>query len=382
MFFLKSEISFSSLNTRGLKDNTKRKAIFLFCKGLKANCFFLQETHSSEEDTTFWKNQWGDNIIFSHGSNRSGGVAICFYRFPGTLITSKGDNNGHWITAVVNLEGNLALLINIYGYNDTAQNKLLLETLTDIISEYKNSFAISFTLVGGDFNMVIDEWLDRCPSAYNTFHHNNLMKNFIDANSLVDVWRENNTDSRQFTWIKPNGRARSRIDFWLTTPEITNLVDESSISTAPLTDHCVINITLKPQNLTSRKGYWKFNAELLNNDEYVEEVKSLFDKIINDDEIDTYCKKWEYFKFKVRNLSIKFSKLLCKQQREIELKLVQELNKYSQKVPLSDEDTTKLVELQTNLDTLFTKRAQGAYVRSRAKWIEQGEKNSSYFFLA
>lgn len=140
-------------------------------------------------------------------------MAICFYRFPGTVITSKCDNNGHWITAVVNLEGNLAILINIYSYNDTAQNKLLLETLTDTISEYKNSFAISFTLVGGDFNMVIDEWLDRCPSTYDTFHHNNLMKKFINANSLVDVWRENNADSRKFTWIKPNGRARSRIDF-------------------------------------------------------------------------------------------------------------------------------------------------------------------------
>lgn len=106
----------------------------------------------------------------------------------------------------------------------------------------------------------------------------------------------------------------------------TNLVAESSISAAPLTDHCVINITLKPHNLTSRKGYWKFNAELLNNEEYVEEVKSIFAEIFNDNEIDTYCKKWEYFKFKVRSLSIKFSKILCKQQKEIEVKLVQELN--------------------------------------------------------
>lgn len=116
------------------------------------------------------------------------------------------------------------------------------------------------------------------------------MKSFIDANSLVDVWREKNADSRHFTWIKPNGCARSRIDFWHTSPEITNLVAESSISTAPLTDHCVINITLKPHNHTRWKVYWKFNAELLNNEKYVEEVKSLFDEII-DNEIDTYCKK-------------------------------------------------------------------------------------------
>lgn len=44
------------------------------------------------------------------------------------------------------------------------------------------------------------------------------------------------------------------------------------------------------------------------------------------------------------------------------------------------QDTTKLVELQTKLDTLFTKKAQGAYVRSRAKWMEQDETNTFYFF--
>lgn len=41
---------------------------------------------------------------------------------------------------------------------------------------------------------------------------------------------------------------------------------------------------------------------------------------------------------------------------------------------------TKLLILQANLDNLFVQRAQGAYVRSRAKWIAQGEKNTSYFF--
>lgn len=50
MITLCSKFSFISLNTRGLEDNTKRKAIFLFFKGQQAQCVFLQETHSSKED--------------------------------------------------------------------------------------------------------------------------------------------------------------------------------------------------------------------------------------------------------------------------------------------------------------------------------------------
>lgn len=85
--------------------------------------------------THFWKNQWEDKILFSLGSNRSGGVAICFYRFHGEVVTFKCDKDGHWIIVVVNLNGSFAILINIYGYNNIAQNKTLLGTLTDSVAE-------------------------------------------------------------------------------------------------------------------------------------------------------------------------------------------------------------------------------------------------------
>lgn len=35
--------------------------------------------------------------------------------------------------------------------------------------------------------------------------------------------------------------------------------------------------------------------------------------------------------------------------------------------------------LQSKLDDICLKRAEGASIRSRAKWMEEGEKNSSYF---
>lgn len=38
-----------------------------------------------------------------------------------------------------------------------------------------------------------------------------------------------------------------------------------------------------------------------------------------------------------------------------------------------------MIRLQSKLDDLYLKKAQRAYIRSRAKWIEDGEKNSSYF---
>lgn len=54
------------------------KAFFLllFCKEQKANCVFLQETHSALNDEKFWRIQWGDLALFAHGSLHSAGVMV------------------------------------------------------------------------------------------------------------------------------------------------------------------------------------------------------------------------------------------------------------------------------------------------------------------
>ncbi len=79
-------LSIVTLNVRGLRDSVKRKAIFLFCKRSAADLIFLQEIHSGETDVRFWRNQWGNSIFFSHGSNHSAGTAIILHRFKGTVL--------------------------------------------------------------------------------------------------------------------------------------------------------------------------------------------------------------------------------------------------------------------------------------------------------
>lgn len=44
------------------------------------------------------------------------------------------------------------------------------------------------------------------------------------------------------------------------------------------------------------------------------------------------------------------------------------------------EDQIKLVELQNKLDSIYSLKAKGAFIRSWKKWLEEGEQNSSYFF--
>lgn len=233
----KCTISFASLNVRGLKDLIKRKSLFLFCKGRKAHCILLQETHSSDADVNFWTDMWGDRILFSHGSNRSAGVAICFHRFPGDVITHRTDREGHWLIAVLKIESHFLILINLYGHKSVAQNRQMLEDITSEINELKALHPTDVILIGGDWNMVPDEWEDRWPSKFNNHHFNPLIENFIRDNSLVDIWRTQNPRKKQYSWYKPNGTAKSRIEYWLATDMLEESISEALISKAPLTDH-------------------------------------------------------------------------------------------------------------------------------------------------
>lgn len=134
----------------------------------------------------------------------------------------------------------------------------------------------------------------------------NFLFDFTNSSALIDEWRDRNPDVSLFCWVKSNGSCKSRIDLWLTTPEIVKLVSGVSISSAPSTDHCLIYLVLNPE-IRYKKDYLKFNADLLNDEVYVKLVKDLLQKIKKDRYISSHSSRWKFFKSKVRELSLNFS---------------------------------------------------------------------------
>lgn len=132
---------------------------------------------------------------------------------------------------------------------------------------------------------------------------------------------------------------KSRIDYWLASNSILKYVTETNISNSPLSDHCIINLKLTNKNKTNKsEGYWKFNANLLTNEEYCNSIlKNNFD-IKNDNSLVTSIQKWEYLKFTIRKHSITFSKKLNEERKADETKLIKELLSYYSKLNWSAED--------------------------------------------
>ncbi|XDV44737.1 hypothetical protein PO909_012977 [Leuciscus waleckii] len=97
-------------------------------------------------------------------------------------------------------------------------------------------------------------------------------------------------------------------------------------------------------------------------------------------QFNTSLSKWEWFKFKIRQIAVDTGKKLSCIRKWKQKDLIDKINQLTSNVQLSLDNITELKLLQSQLDDMYTTKANGAYVRSRARWIEKGEKSSTYFF--
>ncbi len=53
------------------------------------------------------------------------------------------------------------IMVNVYGFNNVIQNRQLILDVSSVIVHLKLIYRTAIIVVGGDFNMVSDESLDR-----------------------------------------------------------------------------------------------------------------------------------------------------------------------------------------------------------------------------
>lgn len=107
-----------SLNVRGISSFRKRRDIFTWWRKRKADFMFLQETHSKKDIEIYWKNEWGTEIVMSHGGSNSCGVAILFRKGVDCVIYTKiRDLFGRYIILKAAINDKICILINVYALN-------------------------------------------------------------------------------------------------------------------------------------------------------------------------------------------------------------------------------------------------------------------------
>ena len=148
-------------------------------------------------------------------------------------------------------------------------------------------------------------------------------------------------------------------------------------------DHCAVLLSVSvPDVVTPGPGLWKLNTSILGEEGYV--------KIFSDfwlmwrasiQLFPSLAKWWEAGKSRIKGLSIRYCCSRSATQSCNRDLLVHLIDHLKAKV---DAGSASCLEpyhsALSELAALDSRAAKGAQVRSRVRWVEEGESSSAYFF--
>lgn len=380
MHLILDSLLYGSFNVNGIQGNVKRRKVYNILKDNKLDIAFLQETHSVENKELIWQNEYGGNIFYSHGTSEARGVAILFKRGLVYQIKDiKKDLDGRFIAIEVKVEDITYLLCNVYSPNEDDPS-FFVQT-AEIIESFDNPNIIW----GGDFNLVLDVLKDRYRSNHNNSKALEILLAYMQEANLVDVWRIKNPDDRIYSWFRRRPLAMSRIDFFLISESILPMVTDCRIIATPVSDHSLTILKINVSKIKKGPGLWQFNVQHLRSKSFLQGLNQVVENTKQEVDNLTPVARWEKMKSKIRSYCQNKSSEVTRHARNTIMKLYEKLKSfrdicYSSPQSITDEQWDEYEDINQEFDKYLEDRAQGARLRCKVKWFEQGERSSKYFF--
>ena len=163
--------------------------------------------------------------------------------------------------------------LNVYGPNKDAEAICFYQNLSSTLRLMELD-GDDNVIIGGDFNCPFDPSMDKkggilIPLQHVIYSIENIQNEF----SLHDIWRIKNPNTRSFTWSKMSPFIFCRLDYWLISDNLHDLVSKVDILASIKTDHSSIVLELEDiQEGYRGPGFWKLNTSLLTRLDYVDMI--------------------------------------------------------------------------------------------------------------
>ena len=360
-----------SLNVRGLGEVIKRRSIFNYYR-TRGDIICLQETHTSPEVEVAWTAEWRGDILFSHGTNKARG--ICVLMPKGMLKETYNrfiDKDGQIIKFEIKVNDVPLLICAIYAPNEDKPHFFAK------IAELCRSQPENIMLIG-DFNLVMDNNLDRIGPTQNKPKSTQVLKQTMEELILCNAYRVMYPDNRRYSWYRLRPKlSASRIDYAIMSQGLMSNCENCGYITGIHSDHlaffCFLLIRQNPRG----KGYWKLNTTYLRNTDYIEMINEESSSLTANMQLDI-VKKWEYMKYRVREITRQYSKEKISEREIIIAQLSEKVN--SLETEMNEEDQDLLIKTKTDLEEMLMEKAKSCIFRSKCAYYELGERPTSYFF--
>ena len=150
-------------------------------------------------------------------------------------------------------------------------------------------------------------------------------------------------------------------------------------------------ITVRINTATNPRGpgFWKLNTHLLTESEYINLIRKTITNVSKEyegqNEVDEIL-LWDVIKMQIRATSIQYAKEKKSRLKQKEyflekevLALERKLEENNSSEPHKEILLTELRIKKQQLEEIIGYRTQGAIIRSKVKWYNEGERNTKYF---
>jgi ribonuclease HI len=336
------------------------------------NLVFLSETRRKDFEMNFFRNWNGFSNIFAvscagNGRERSGGLACMWKSEVDVTILSFSSNHIDMLVKLTNDDVEWRCT-GLYGFPETA-NK---HKTCDLINHLANSYSINRWLIMGDFNLVLNSEEKQGGRNLTSNTLINLFRDTLQNYNLSDLGYVGDP----YTWCnKQDGEhnIKARLDRCVATPDwlfsfpsasVTNLVRYAS-------DHMPILLRLQAPKV-KRRNFNKprrFEQCWMRDNDFEQVVRQVWSS--NSSQLNSkipYCveefTRWGDDRF--GNVPKKIREL----QKQLEI-----LNSNSDVAG----NMRKIKEVEATLDDLFESEEIWWAQRSRAVWLQHGDRNTKFF---
>ena len=204
----------------------------------------------------------------------------------------------------------------------------------------------------------------------------------MSENYLCDIYRVRSPQSRRYTWRCKTPLIQRRLDYFLISDQLQGQIEAIDIIPSVQSDHSTVRMRVnETQHCTKGRSYWKFNNSLTQDDAFVQELKNEIPKFYSESsELADPVVKWDYLKYKVRQLVKKYSIDKAKVRRAKRNKLKLRVKKLEGLLSTDSQEIAKeYYDHKQELESIYNYIIEGIIMRSKTDWYEHGEKSTKYF---
>ena len=285
------------------------------------------------------------------------------------VLSWKKNSDGRVLSLLIKLNDRLVNLVSIYA-------PVILTDCKEFLSNLHEFFFPGANLIGGGNFNCYERSVDKFGGNVSSQKE---LTNFRTDFHLIGVWRKKHPREGQFTWFNCDKTIACRLDKFFVSKNISERTIACNIFPCVYSDHDFVSFNFNLSEVPARRpAICKFNNSLMQDLGFRDAIrKSINDHLRFQHAFSNIKEWWDFLKESLKEISLDFSRSargcqpgvsltnkLCSLNRRLECESVNE----------------ETMECETRLKALIERDLARAKVRSRAEWIEKGEKPTSFFF--